>query len=104
MRRRRMRKLLARLAALAEKPLPDDDLLREELAFCRYDVGSSPLKLVPKKSLPHSPNRSDVMAMLFWQMPEFEVLTASPPDTSDFLSITRHRKNRDEFAGGTWDE
>jgi len=84
--------------------LPDDDLLREELAFARYDMGSSPLKLVPKKSLPHSPNRSDVMAMLFWQMPEFEVLTASPPDTSDFLSITRHRKNRDEYAGGTWDE
>ena len=38
--------------------------------------------------------------MLFWQMPEFEVLTASPPDTSDFLSITRPRKDRDEFAGG----
>jgi hypothetical protein len=61
-------------------------------------------KLVPKKSLPHSPNRSDVMAMLFWQMPEFEVLTASPPDTSDFLSITRQRREREEYAGSTWDE
>ncbi len=54
--------------------LPDDDLLREELAFAKYDVGSSPLKLVPKKSLPHSPNRSDVVAMLFWELPEPGVL------------------------------
>jgi len=32
---------------------------RGGLAFCRYDVESSPLKLVPKKKLPRSPNRSD---------------------------------------------
>jgi hypothetical protein len=84
--------------------LPDDDLLREELAFARYEVDSDPLKLVQKKSLPHSPNRSDVMAMLFWQIPEYELLTAEPPDRSDFLSVTRRSKDREEFAGGTWDE
>ena len=83
---------------------PDDDLLREELTIAPYDAGSSPLKLVPKKSLPHSPNYSDVMAILFWHIPKFEVLTASPPDTSNLLSITRCREDRDDFAGGTWDE
>ena len=57
--------------------LPDDDVLREELAFCRYDVESSPLKLVPKKKLPRSPNRSDALAMPFWEM-DYAKLTAKP--------------------------
>ena len=84
--------------------LPDVDLLSEELAFARYDVGSSPLKLVPKHKLPHSPNRSDVVAMLFWELPEPGVLCPPPEDNSDFLSPTRQRRERQEYAGGTWDE
>ncbi len=95
---------LADLCRMGHVLLPDDDLLREELAFARYEVDSDPLKLVQKKSLPHSPNRSDVMAMLFWQMPEFELLAAAPPDTSDRISPTRHSKDREEFAGGNFDE
>jgi len=71
-------------------PLPDDDLLREELAFARYDMGSSPLKLVPKKKQPRSPNRSDALAMLFWEM-DYAKLTAKPKDTSNRTSPTRRR-------------
>jgi hypothetical protein len=75
----RVRQDLGRVA------LPDDDVLREELAFCRYDVDSSPLKLVPKKKLPRSPNRSDALAILFWEM-DYTKLTAKPN-----LSVCRLR-------------
>jgi len=78
-------------------------VLREELAFCRYDVESSPLKLVPKKILPRSPNRSDAPAMLFWEM-DYAKLTAKPEDTSDITSPTRRRRERDGFAGSAWEE
>ena len=83
--------------------LPDDDVLREELAFCRYDVESSPLKLVPKKKLPRSPNRSDALAMLFWEM-DYAKLTAKPEDISDLTSPTRRRREREAYAAGPWDE
>jgi len=94
---------LADLVRLGRVSLPDDDVLREELAFCRYDVESSPLKLVPKKKLPRSPNRSDALAMLFWET-DYAKLTAKPEDTSDITSPTRWRRERDEFAGSTWEE
>ena len=45
--------------------------------------------LVPKHKLPHSPNRADVVAMLFWELPEPGVLCSPPEDNSDFLSPTR---------------
>ena len=83
--------------------MPDDDLLREELVFARYDMGSSPLKLVPKKKLPRSPNRSDALAMLFCKM-DYAKLTAKPDDTSDITSPTMRRREREEFEGSTWDE
>ncbi len=94
---------LADLVRLGRVSLPDDDVLREELAFCRYDVESSPLKLVPKKKLPRSPNRSDALAMLFWEL-DYAKLTAKPEDTSDLTSPTRRRREREEFAGSTWEE
>jgi len=78
---------------------PDCNVLRKELALCRYDVESSPLKLVPKKILPRSPNRSDVVAMLFWELPEPGVLCPPPEDNSDLLSPTRQRREREEYAG-----
>ena len=94
---------LADLVRLGRVSLPDDDVLREELAFCRYDVESSPLKLVPKKKLPRSPNRSDALAMLFWEL-DYAKLTAKPEDTSDLTSPTRRRREREEYAGSTWEE
>lgn len=94
---------LADLVRLGRVSLPDDDVLREELAFCRYDVESSPLKLVPKKKLPRSPNRSDALAMLFWEL-DYAKLTAKPEDTSDITSPTRRRREREEFAAGPWEE
>jgi hypothetical protein len=42
---------------------PADDVLLEELAFCRYDLESSSLKLVPKKKLPRSPCSSGRLTM-----------------------------------------
>ena len=78
-------------------------MLREELAFARYDMGSSPLKLVPKNKLPRSPNRADALVMLFWEM-DFEALTAPPEDHSDRHSPTRQPRDRDECAAGPWDE
>ena len=86
-----------------EDCLSDDDVLREELAFCRYDVENSPLKLVPKKKLPRSPNRSDALAMLFWEL-DYAKLTAKPEDTSDLTSPTRRQREREEFEGSTWEE
>jgi hypothetical protein len=94
---------LADLVRLGRVSLPDDDVLREELAFCRYDVESSPLKLVPKKKLPRSPNRSDALAMLCWEL-DYAKLTAKPEDTSDLTSPTRRRREREEYAGSTWEE
>jgi hypothetical protein len=41
---------LADLVRLGRVSLPDDDVLREELAFCRYDVESSPLKQAANSS------------------------------------------------------
>ena len=86
--------------------LPDDDLLREELAFARYEVGSSPLKLVPKQKLPHSPNRSDVMAMLFWELPEVmgDGLAEAAALGAEIASPTRYRRDREETAGSVWDD
>lgn len=74
----------------------------KDLAFCRYDAESSPLKLVPKKTLPRSPNRSDALAMFFWEL-DYAKLTAKPEDTSDLTSPTRRRRERDEFEGSTCD-
>jgi len=42
--------------------------------------------------------------MLFWELPEPGVLCPPAEDNSDIMSIIRRRKERDEFAGGTWDE
>lgn len=93
---------LADFVRLGRVILPDDEKLREELAFCRYDVESSPLKLTPKHKMPRSPNRSDALAMLFWEM-DFEKLTAPPVDRSDLTSPTRRRRVMDECAAGPWD-
>ena len=86
--------------------LPDDDLLREELAFARYDVGSSPLKLVPKHKLPHSPNRSDVIAMIFWELPEVmgDGLAEAAALGAEIASPTRRRRDREETAGSVWED
>jgi hypothetical protein len=73
------------------------------MAFARYDIDSSPIKLVPKNKLPRSPNRSDALAMLFWEI-DYAQLTAPPEDHSDITSPTRRRRDRDEFAGGPWDD
>jgi hypothetical protein len=83
--------------------LPDDELLREELAFCRYDYDSTPIKLVDKKKFPRSPNRVDALVMLFWEF-DFEVLTAPPEDYSDLYSPTRQPRDREECAAGPWDK
>lgn len=40
---------LADRCRMGHMQLPDNDLLREELAFARYDVGSSPPKFVPRQ-------------------------------------------------------
>jgi len=42
--------------------------------------------------------------MFFWEMPEPSVLCPPPEDYSDILSPTRQRREREEFAGNTWDE
>ena len=86
--------------------LPDDDLLREELAFARYEVGSSPLKLVEKRKLPHSPNRSDVIAMIFWELPDVMGDGAAEAAAlgAEIASPTRHRRDRGETAGGVWED
>lgn len=94
---------LADFCRLGQVILPDDERLREEMAFARYDIDSSPIKLVPKNKLPRSPNRSDALAMLFWEM-DYAQLTAPPEDHSDITSPTRRRRDRDEFAGGPWDD
>jgi len=41
--------------------------------------------------------------MLFWEL-DYAKLTAKPEDTSYFTSPTRRRREREEFAGSTWDE
>jgi len=40
----------------------------------------------------------------FWELPEPGVLCPPPEDNSDILSPTRQRREREEYAGGTWDE
>jgi len=55
------------------------------------------------KKLPRSPNRSDALAMLFWEM-DYAKLTTKPEDTSDLTSPTRRRRDREEFAGSMWEE
>ena len=79
---------LADLIRLGRVILPDDEKLREALAFCRFDYESTPLQLVDKKKLPRSPNRADALVMLFWDF-DFESLTAPPEDHSDLFSPTR---------------
>lgn len=94
---------LADRIRLGHLNLPDDDVLREELAFAKYDVGSDPLKLVPKGKLPRSPNRSDALAMLFWELPAQDQLTAKPPDNKERVSPTRRARDREEFSPGPWE-
>ncbi len=77
-------------------------MLREELAFIRYDVDSTPIQLVGKKKFPRSTNRADALVMLFWEM-DFEALTAAPEDRSDLTSPTRRRRDVDECAARQWD-
>ncbi len=93
---------LADLIRLGKVVLPDDEKLREELAFIRYDVDSTPIQLVGKKKFPRSPNRADALVMLFWEM-DFEALTAAPVDRSDLTSPTRRRRQLEECAAGQWD-
>lgn len=94
---------LADLIRLGRVILPDDEKLREELAFCRYDYDSTPLKLIEKSKLPRSPNRADALVMLFWEI-DFDLLTAPPEDHSDRYSPTRQPRDRDECAAGPWDK
>jgi hypothetical protein len=95
---------LADLVRLGQAVLPQDDTLREELAFCRYEVDSSPLQLVAKKKLPRSPNRSDAVAMLFYELYDFKKLTEKEDDGADIVSPTRRRREREEYAGSVWEE
>jgi len=88
---------------LGQAVLPADELLREELAFCRYEVDSSPLQLVPKRKLPRSPNRSDALVMVYYDLPEFGKLTEKEDDGADIVSPTRRRREREEYAGSVWD-
>jgi hypothetical protein len=83
--------------------LPDDETLKEELAFARYETDSMPLKLVEKKKLPRSPNRSDAIAMLFWNLPDPRELRPDRGDGAEY-SPTRMVKNREEYAASTFDD
>ncbi len=83
--------------------LQRDDTLREELAFSKYDVGSLPLKLVPKEKLPRSPNRADALAMVFRDLPDPRELRAET-DESLATSPTRFRADREQYAGSTYDD
>lgn len=83
--------------------LPRDDTLREELAFSKYDVGSMPIKLVPKEKLPRSPNRADALAMVFRDLPDPREL-ATETDESLATSPTRFRRDSDEYAASTFDD
>ncbi len=94
---------LADLIRLGQAVIPADDLLREELAFCRYEVDSSPLQLVPKRKLPRSPNRSDALVMVYYDLPEFGKLTEKEDDGAEIVSPTRRRREREEYAGSVWD-
>jgi len=94
---------LSDLIRLRRISLPDDEALREELAFIRYEPDSSPIKLVEKRKFPRSPNRADALAMLVWQL-EYEQLILKPDDHSDLTSPTRRRRDRDECAAGPWDQ
>ncbi len=93
---------LSKLIRQGRVILPDDDTLREELAFIKYDADSSPLQLVDKKKFPRSPNRADALMMLFYDF-DFAALTAAPEDRSDITSPTRTRRERFEFAAGPYD-
>lgn len=92
---------LADFLRLGRIILPDDEKLREEFAFIRYDVDSTPIKLVDKKKLPRSPNRADALVMLFWEM-DFDQLTAKPVDPSFRTSPTLTRREENEFSEGPW--
>lgn len=83
--------------------LPDDSVLREELAFAKYVTDSLPLKLVPKEKLPRSPNRSDAFAMVFRDLPDPRELSAES-DNGASTSPTRFPKERQEYAASTYDD
>ena len=81
----------------------DDDVLREELAFSKYDVGSMPLKLIPKEKLPRSPNRADALAMVFRDLPDPRELKAET-DESLAMSPTRFARDTEQYAASTFDD
>ena len=59
-----------------------------------------------KRKLPHSPNRSDVIAMIFWELPDVMGDGAAEAAAlgAEIVSPTRYRRDREETAGSVWEE
>jgi len=60
---------LANRIKLEELILPKDQELRDQLSWQKYRGYSSPMKLIDKKKMPHSPDRADTLAMLYSDFP-----------------------------------
>jgi len=50
--------------------LPRDTELRDQLSWHKRRHNENPIQLEPKKKMPRSPDRSDTVAMLFYDMPD----------------------------------
>lgn len=53
-----------------EVRLPFDEQLREQLGWQKRINNENPIRLVPKGTMPHSPDRADTVVMLYYDMPE----------------------------------
>lgn len=62
---------LARRVKSLEVGFQRDDELKRQLSWQKYKLDESQrLALTPKKDMPHSPDRADALAMLFYGMPD----------------------------------
>lgn len=66
--------LLADRIKRGEIRLPKDDTLRDQLSWQKYVFADGPIRLIPKNKLPHSPDRSDSLVMLFYDLPQLDEL------------------------------
>lgn len=85
--------------------LAHDTELRDQFMMQKYLVGDGPIQLVPKKSLPRSPDRADAVVMLFKDLPAAKELygTVAEKDPTPHTGKWKRGEVEDEVsASGLW--
>jgi hypothetical protein len=92
---------LAQRIQLREVRLPRDETLRTQMGWIKHlPYEGKPLQLIPKAQLPSSPDRADVAAMVFMDLPRAEGYTERQEQLARTLSPVRFAG--DEDGGGVF--